>query len=177
MKTLPVLFLTTLLLFVPRLPAAEPVSFQVGEFTFERPDGWQWIHPSSPMRKAELAVPGKPEAAEITFFHFGPGQGGSVDANLQRWLSQFSESLEDLDAKRAEQETPTTTVHMIQARGTFLSGMPGETPVPKDDFALRGAILESEDGDVYVKMTGPRDVVIEASDAFDMMVLKAGGVE
>lgn len=155
------------------LQAADPVSFQVGSFSFVRPEGWTWVNPTSTMRKAELSVPGEPEAAEVTFFHFGAGQGGSVDANLQRWLGQFSGSVEELDALQAKQEISGTTVHLIQAKGTFLSGMPGQPTTPKEGFALRGAILESTSGDVYVKMTGPAAVVSGAADAFDRLVLDA----
>jgi hypothetical protein len=57
------------------LLAADPVEFQVGAFTFERPEQWKWIMPTSAMRKAQLEVPGtNQEKADITFYHFGPGQ-------------------------------------------------------------------------------------------------------
>jgi len=38
---------------------------------------------------------------------------------------------------------------------------------------MRGAILESSEGDVYVKMTGPQVVVTEAAPIFDKMVRTA----
>ena len=75
-----------LLLLAIALPtaarAADPVEFGVGAFPFERPSGWQWVVPSSPMRKAQLAVPGQDGPAEVTFFHFGAGQGGGVEAGV-----------------------------------------------------------------------------------------------
>ena len=40
-------------------------------------------------------------------------------------------------------------------------------------YALYGAILESTDGDVYVKMTGPEAVVKSAAEAFKKMVSEA----
>ena len=39
--------------------AEAPARFEVSEFEFERPEKWAWKKPSSSMRKAELAVPGK----------------------------------------------------------------------------------------------------------------------
>ncbi len=154
--------------------AAEPVEFSVGDFLFQRPSEWAWVQPSSAMRKAELRVEGPEGDAEITFFHFGSGQGGTPEANISRWLGQFQEPLEQLDAKTAQQQSGKTKVSFVQARGTFLSGMPGGPTEPRQNFALRGAILESpEKGDVYVKMTGPATTVDAAGEVFDALVLAA----
>lgn len=149
--------------------AADPVEFGVGEFQFERPEGWQWIVPSSPMRKAQLSVPGEPEAAEVTFFHFGAGQGGGVQANVDRWFGQFQNAT---NAQTSE-AVGSTNVTFVKAAGTFLSGMPGGPLTPKENYALRGAILESPGGDVYVKMTGPAGIVEKAQEAFSKMVRDA----
>jgi len=156
-------------------PAADPVEFQVGAFFFHRPVDWKWVNPESAMRKAELEVPGDDGPAEVTFFHFGKGQGGSVQANLQRWLGQFEEPIEELDAKQAEQKAGDTEVAMIQAKGTFLSGMPGGPVSALKNYALLGAILQHTDGDVYVKMTGPAATVDAAAEEFEQMILRAAG--
>ncbi len=151
--------------------AADPVEFTVGSFTFARPSGWDWVEPSSPMRKAQLAVPGKDGTtpAEVTFFHFGAGQGGSVQANVDRWFKQFTEGYTDARSEQVGQ----TTITFVKAEGTFASGMPGGPSTPMKDYALRGAILESQSGDVYVKMTGPKAVVKEAAGALEKMVRDA----
>src|SRR5688572_13276277 len=41
--------------------------------------------PKSSMRAAEYGVSGD-DKTELTVFYFGPDQGGSVDANITRWL-------------------------------------------------------------------------------------------
>lgn len=151
---------------------AQPLEFTVGAFTFERPEGWNWVPASSPMRKAELRFEDGQDAANVVFFHFGPGQGGSVQANVERWLGQFVEPLEQLEAQTAKQDINGTSVTLLQAQGTYLSGMPGQTPEPMPGFGMRGAILESPGGDVYVRMTGPKAVVAKAGAAFDKMVLE-----
>ncbi len=51
--------------------------------------------------------------------------------------------------------------------------MPGGPTPPKEGYALRGAILQSDGGDVYVKMTGPDAVVKSAEAAFEKMVRDA----
>lgn len=142
--------------------AADPISFTVGAFTFERPADWKWIVPTSAMRKAQLAVPGTEGEAEITFFHFGVGQGGGVEANVNRWFGQF----QNAETKQRKEVIGTTPVTLVEAAGIFLSGMPGSEPIPRSNYALRGAILESDTGDVFVKMTGPASTIAQAEKLF-----------
>jgi hypothetical protein len=151
---------------------AQPIEFSAGDFTFERPASWEWVVSASPMRKAELRAEFGGQVADTIFFHFGPGQGGTVQANVERWLGQFVEPVEKLGAQIAEQDVNGTRVTLLQAHGTYLAGMPGQTPEPKEGFAMRGAILESPGGDVYVRMTGPRVAVDHAGPLFDKMVLE-----
>ena len=153
------------------LLAADPLEFQVGAFNFSRPDTWKWITPSSTMRKAQLEVPGtNQEKAEITFFHFGPGQGGGVKANVDRWFGQFQGG----PTSQKEVTEGRTRVYYVQATGTFQSGMPGGATTPLENYALLGAILADENsGDVFVKMTGPQAVVQAASELFTEMITQA----
>ncbi len=151
--------------------AAGPVEFQVGAFTFARPDDWKWIIPASTMRKAQLEAPGtNQEKAEITFFHFGPGQGGGVQANIDRWFGQFQGG----PTSKNEVTEGRTRIFYVQASGTFQSGMPGGPTTPMTNYALLGAILtDEESGDVFVKMTGPAAVVESASVLFNTMITQS----
>lgn len=158
------------ILAVSALHAADPVQFSVGDFSFDRPDGWTWVPTTSAMRKAELSVPGSEgKAAEVTFFHFGPGQGGGVEANVQRWFGQFQDGYTDTRVEKYGK----TSVTMVTASGTFASGMPGGPTTPEAGYALRGAILESAGGDVFIKMTGSEATVKAAEGAFEKMVKTA----
>jgi len=166
--------LCCLILSTAALFAQEPSQFTVGAFAFTRPGEWKWIVPSSPMRKAQLSVPGEAGSAEITFFHFGPGQGGSTDANIQRWLNQFSSPADAAKPTPEVVEIDGRKITFIRTTGTFASGMPGGPATPLDGYALRGAILnDPASGDVYVKMTGPAKTVEAAEGAFDAMVKSA----
>ena len=170
MKLLPVL--AGLLLTVSAL-AQDQSKFDVGGFTFERPESWQWVPVNSPMRKAQLKIPGKDggPAADITFFHFGPGQGGDVKSNADRWLRQF-ESKEGV-AKIDQQVIDGSKVTIVTTEGTFNSGMPGGPTTALENHALLGAILESGQGDVFVKMTGPIALVKENQPQFMDFLKKA----
>jgi len=154
--------------------AAEPAQFTVGGFTFTRPEGWGWVTPSSSMRKAQLTVPGDKGAGEVTFFHFGPGQGGSVESNVQRWAGQFQGGSEGAQAKTATETYGGVTVTYVSAQGTYNSGMPGGPTTPVENYALLGAILQdAKNGDVYVKLTGPAALVAGATPVFQQMVKAA----
>ena len=50
--------MTFLALALPDRAAEAPGTFKVGEFTFTRPAGWEWVEATSSMRKAQLKVPG-----------------------------------------------------------------------------------------------------------------------
>jgi hypothetical protein len=167
---------TAAVLFSLGLNAAEaPATFKVSEFTFQRPAKWQWVENASPMRKAQLAVPGedKKDPAEVVFFHFGPSNGGGVQANVERWYGQFEGPREKIGAKSEEAKIGKTKVTFVRAAGTYMSGMPGGTRTPKADYALRGAIIESAEGDVFVKMTGPEVLVKSSEDDFRKMIESA----
>jgi hypothetical protein len=153
--------------------AEDPTKFEVGALTFSRPAEWTWVAVSSPMRKAQLNVAGAEggKPAEITFFHFGPGAAGGVDANVKRWLAQFQSAP---DAEKVEAtKIGGKEVTFVKTEGTFASGMPGQPATPMKDYALRGAIIDDPAGAVFVKMTGPAAVVKGAEEKFTAFVTAA----
>jgi hypothetical protein len=160
--------------------AEQPAGFTAGDFRFDVPAGWVSVTPTSPMRKAELRVPG-PEGtgqageAIITVFHFGPGEGGTVQQNVDRWFGQFDGDTDAKSAATAKETIGTVPVTFARALGTFQSGMPGQPTTPLEGQALLGAILENPNGDVYVKMTGPAPTVEKAEPAFVQMIRIACG--
>ena len=145
-------------------------SFKAGAFTFSVPEGWTKVTPTSQMRAAQLEVARGSEKAEVTFFHFGGGSGSAAD-NVARWFGQFSGN--DASRKSETVNTGGTKITFASAEGTFSSGMPGGPATPMSGYALSGAILEHQSGDVYVKMTGPAAVVKSATDALKKMVTDA----
>ena len=148
---------------------AEPI--KVEGFTFNVPEGWRSVTPSSPMRKAQLEIARGPEKAEVTFFHFGADQGGSAADNVTRWFAQFPGS----EDKRITENVQVGQVKITFAmtEGTFNSGMPGGPTTPMEGYALCGAILETGTGNLFVKMTGPNAVVKASTDAFKKMITDA----
>ena len=170
MKTLVTFFLA---LFTAAVIAEDSAKFTVGAFAFTRPAGWKSIEPTSPMRKAQLQVPGKDggKPADITFFFFGESNGGGVEPNVQRWLGQITGKAE---ANKIEtQDFNGVKVTLVTAEGTLkaapMAGITEELP----DAALLGAILEHADGAVFVKMTGPSALVKASREQFLGLVKSA----
>jgi len=153
--------------------AEDPAKFTVGACKFTRPADWKWIEPTSLMRKAQLQIAGKDggKPADVTFFFFGSGQGGGVQANVERWLGQFACMP---DANKVEpQEFNGVKVTLVSAEGTMKPPPFGGQTEDQPDFALLGAILEQPDGGIFVKMTGPVALVKASREQFIAMVRAA----
>jgi hypothetical protein len=156
------------------LQAADAPTFKVGDFTFTRPAKWETVTPSSQMRAAQLKVPGADDksSAEVVFFQFGAGQGGSVEANVDRWLGQFAEPREKLNSKVENLTVGKTKLTYVSGEGTYKGGMPGGPPATaQPDYALLGAIVGNPgDNLIFVRMTGPKTLVKSSTDDFKKMI-------
>jgi len=173
-----VLSVLTLVVLGQTVQAADaPTSFPVGEFKFSRPAKWEWVETTSSMRKAQLKIPGvdKKESGEVIFFYFGEGGGGGTKANIDRWLGQFEESRDKINAKIEDVTVEGRKVSYVQAEGTYMSGMPGGAKTPQKNTMLLGAILESNQGNVFIRATGPAALVKASQAEFRKMVEGALG--
>src|SRR5262245_37268724 len=169
------LLVSCLLLSVNVWSVEAPKTFKAGEFTFTRPANWEWVEATSSMRKAQLKVSDadKKQSAEVIFFYFGPGNGGGTQANVERWLSQFQEPKDKINSKVEEATAGKRKVTYVQAEGTYLSGMPGGPKTAQPNSMLLGAILESDQGNVFVRLTGPADLTKASRNDFRKMIESA----
>ena len=122
------------------------------------------------MRKASYVVPraaGDTEDGELTVFYLGPGQGGGIDANVDRWVKQFADA-KPSDVKRADRQANGLRQHTIElASGTFSAGMAmGGSGTPKPNYGLLGGIVEAPTGAYFFKLTGPSNTVNQAKTPF-----------
>ena len=130
------------------------------------------------MRAATYRVPaaqGDPEDGECAVFYFGPGQGGTVEANVQRWISQFEQpgGTSSEGAAKIERQVisglPATTVDLS---GTYLASAGPMSPVKqrKPDFRLLGAIVDAPEGNLFFKFTAPAPTVAASAEEFRAML-------
>jgi len=139
------------------------------------PPGWK-NEGSRPMRAATYMIPpsaGDHDAAECAVYFFGAGQGGSVDANMQRWKGQFH----DAGGKPANAQVQTTTVHglkvtTIDTAGEYsgMGGPMGSAQPVKPGYRLLGAIVEGPGGNVFIKFTGPAKTIAANQAKFSSLV-------
>lgn len=128
------------------------------------------------MRAAEYALPAvNGEAPVLAVFFFGPGQGGSVEDNLKRWVSQFTQPDgrdSNAVAKRGERQVNGMKVTTIDLTGVFagMSPMQQAPSAPKPDQRLLGAIVEGPEGPVFFKLTGAATALGSAQSAFDELI-------
>ncbi len=148
---------------------------------FAPPAAWVAEKPSSSMRIAQLRIPSGKSGVEdglVTVFHFGPGGGGGVDANLKRWAGQFKQ--EDgsdpmSHAKTAKLESSGFQITTIELDGRYVTGpMSMETrQYDEPGWALIGGIVEGNGGPWFFKGVGPKEVVTANRAAF-LEMLKSG---
>lgn len=137
------------------------------------PAGWSSVPPSSTMRLAELRIApaaGDPEPGEVTVFYFGPGQGGTVQMNLDRWYGQMQQP-DGSDSKGAGTtesfKAAGMEVTLISVPGIFApNAMPGQAAqAPKENWRMLAAIVTTPDGPYFFKGTGPDATMLQNRDA------------
>ncbi|HEY2404743.1 MAG TPA: hypothetical protein VGI10_02015 [Polyangiaceae bacterium] len=155
----------------PQAALPAPAASQAPEqaLSWKDPASFHRVEPKNPMRKASYEIPrakGDSEDGELAVFYFGPGQGGGVDANVNRWIKQFGD-VKPADVKRADRKANGLAEHTVEiVGGTFASGMPGGPSAAKSGYSLLGAIVETPSGPYFFKLTGPDKTVAEARKAF-----------
>ena len=152
---------------------AQAGEFKVAGMTFAGPKEFISIKPKSFMRKAQLKVGVDAAEGEIVFFHFGPRGGGGVQANIDRWFGQFTEPKAEIKPRTEKVKAGKTPVTFVSAEGTFKAGPPRGPLVEKPGYALLGAIIESKEGAIFAKFTGPKATISAHTAAFKSMITGA----
>jgi len=178
MKTIIVLLIVVLAGAIQAATAfnsAQENSCGACELRFKMPDGWVSESPSSKMRLAQYKLPkadGDAEDASLVVYYFGPAQGGSVDANIDRWITQMEQPRGDSPREKAKTQTLTVNglkVTTVDVVGTYTAEMsPGSaTHYNKPSFRLRGAVIETPRGFYFAKLIGPEKTVGHWKEAFN----------
>jgi hypothetical protein len=144
--------------------------------------GVRWTAPAAwkaeaprPMRAATYTVTlaaGDQGVAECVVNYFGPGQGGGVDANIERWRGQVlgtdgKPSAGKID-KRTVRGVPIT---VVDASGTYTGmGGPMAGGKPVAGYRLIGAIVEGPGGNVFFKLTGPAKTIAAQQKNFEQLL-------
>jgi len=134
-----------------------------GELRYTAPDGWVKEQPTSAMRVAQYKLPkaeGDTEDAVLVVYFFGATQGGAVQANIDRWVSQMHQPDGSDSKDKAKTEASTINglkVTTVDVSGTYTAEMAPGTPGQRNDanYRMRAAVIETPKGNYFLKLVGP----------------------
>ena len=142
---------------------------------FDSPAGWVSKTPSSSMRVADWTLPkadGDKDDATVTLYYFGT-TGGTVQANIDRWISQMAQPdgkpTKDLATTAALTSTSGLKISTFDVTGTYVAEKTPGSPEHYNEpgYRLRAAVVETAGGAHYVKFVGPAKTVARWSQSFD----------
>lgn len=147
----------------PQSNASQANSPAAGELRYKAPDGWVKEPTSSTMRVAQYKLPkteGDPEDASLVVYYFGATQGGTAQANIDRWISQMQQTDGSATKDKAKTETMTVNglkVTSVDVSGTYTAEMaPGSGSKHNDaNYRMRAAVVETPKGNYFLKLVGP----------------------
>jgi len=153
--------------------SAGPTTASAAGLRFEAPATWISEAPSSSMRLAQYRLPGlegDPEDAELAVFYFG-GQGGSVQANVDRWIGQFSnlDGSPVTDPRVSQRDANGIPLTIVDVRGTYHQSqgpMMAQTTA-KENYRMLAAVAEGPAGPTFFKLTGPQPTVDHFEESFN----------
>lgn len=153
--------------FVFHSRAEDTDTLIVSEFTFEFGEPWIRQQVTSPMRAGQLTYDHETlDDVDIVIYYFGEGQGGGTQANIDRWIGQFEGTPE---STTEEKEVGDRTVTFLTAKGTYMESSGGPfsgNKTAKPDYTMLAAVLPSDQGAVFLKLTGPNASVEAMKEDF-----------
>lgn len=168
--------------------ASKTIELADGKVVLPIPKEWKKEQPKSRIVQYEFSAPAAKEAegekkeevkpadlARITIM----GAGGGVEANLDRWYTQFEQpgggSTKE-KAKLDKFEAGGQTVHYVDVAGSFKDTMgtgpfSGKPAVLRENYRMLGAIIVTDGlGEYFIKITGPDAVVGALDESFRAML-------
>lgn len=148
---------------------AKSETLKAGEFTFTFGKPWVRQAVTSSMRAGQLTYKQADDSlknVDVIFFYFGPGGAGGIKANIDRWAGQFQGGAE---TNTETKEVNGREIVYFTGKGSFQDSVGGPfsgNTVTKDNYKVQAAILPSDNGPVFLKMTGPAASVEATKEDF-----------
>lgn len=139
------------------------------------PAGWK-SEGERPMRAATYtiaAAPGDSGTAECAVYFFGQGQGGSVEANLDRWKGQVVGP----DGKPAPAQVQKRTIHglsvtTLDSSGAYtgMGGPMSQAQSKQAGYRLLAAVVEGPTGNIFIKFAGPAKTIAANQAKYEQLL-------
>jgi hypothetical protein len=156
--------------------AERKVELAEGKISLMAPEAWQKKQPRVRIIEYEFATPaveGDADDGRVTIM----GAGGEVQANIDRWLAQFNpaegKTIKD-SSKVRELEAGGQKVHLVDISGTYkdqpAGPFAGGKTVLRENYRMLGAIVQTDEGNYFIKYYGPKKTVDANEKGFNEMV-------
>ncbi len=151
----------------------------IAGITFRPPSIWKDFGASG-MRLADYAygpIEGESDSATMVVFYFGSGSGGGVGSNIERWIGQMTMpdgSDPHQSVIKLDMTVDSLPAHLIELAGTYASqagsSMMGRETVSKPNYRMAAVVLETPQGNLFFKLTGPDKTASAMVGAFKTML-------
>jgi hypothetical protein len=153
-----------------------------GKLEFKAPSAWAKKTPKVRIIEVEYEAPaakGDEQPGRFTVM----GAGGTVEANVDRWVGQFDQpdgSATKDKAKIEKLKVSGQEVHWVDLSGTYKDSagpFAGGKVINRENYRMLAAIIQTKkDGNYFLKLYGPKATMAENEKAFrdllDSMTLK-----
>ncbi len=147
--------------------ATEPIEKAFQGITLTIPAGWEERDPPNDIIQAEYRITAPAGAVRVTM----SSAGGSREANIERWRGQFTRGPNDPEPQQETVAVDGEEAIVVELVGTFRDGFGGGGE--QQNHCMLGAVIPTGPASFFVKMTGPREAVLEHRDAFRELVTTA----
>jgi hypothetical protein len=156
------------LLWLPIAAVADDQGVSFLGFQSRVPADWVSEQPSSGMRALQYRIgDGGSDGVEFIVYYFGPGQGGSLEANLQRWQSQFTGPDGGPVEPRVTRIDGALPATLVELEGSYARGVGmGPAGDARPARMLLAGLVETPRGNLYPQLHGPADLVRGLKPAF-----------
>lgn len=136
---------------------------------YDVPKDWRAVEPGSSMRLAQWSYGAK---SEIVIFYFGAGQGGSIEANLDRWYGQFQQPDGGSTRERSKvtkSKAGDLAITRVDVEGTYTASVrPGAAERHNEPgYRMIAAVVEGSQGPWFIRFLGPAQEVSAGESSFD----------
>ena len=153
------------------------VTIARGDLVLSAPASWIVKKPRTRIVSHEFAIPAADDDEEngrLTIM----GAGGSIQANIDRWMGQFTQS-DGSDTKTksttkiAEKEVAGHKISLVDVSGTYQDRPRGPfgPVVARPDYRMLAAIVQTNGkGNYFIKLYGPSATIAGAEEQFQGFV-------
>lgn len=129
------------------------------KFKSPRPATWTWTTPRSDMRIANYILEAAEEndVAELSIMQFDKNEGGELSMNIERWKKHFRSNaggpVKAVVSDAIVAGLPTT---IVEITGEYM-GIGASWH--RYNYTMRIALIEFEEGNIFLKLLGPTDTI------------------